>query len=154
MPLTHWIQANKLLVCLLVITQLPGTEKTELERGLWSSHLAESPATLRKCCPPPRVLPPHSAPHLKALVMHSSSPATSRVIQFPQQQDRVKFHLHLGVGVQHGFKRLPASVMLWPFTTLLSSGPYNKQQEVDDVSPTFEWWQRTERIRRCIAHSG
>lgn len=52
---------------------------------------------VRQIPPPPPPLPLHSAPHLKALVMHSSSPATRGVIEFPRQWDRVKFHLHLGV---------------------------------------------------------
>lgn len=87
-----------------------------------TDHLAESPGRLRKCpgrgrwgvsvcnrIPPP--LPLHSAPHLKALVMHSSSPATSRVIQFPRQRDRVKCHLHLRVPCKMGCKSLSASTL-------------------------------------------
>lgn len=113
-------QANKIgafltgdlqrLVCLLAIMQHPGIEKTKLEKGLGSNHLAESPARLRKCLweggggsegagTPSQPLLLHSALHLNALVMHSSSPATSRVIQFPQQWEHVKFHLHLGLWV-------------------------------------------------------
>ncbi len=92
------------LLCLLAIVQLPGTEEKELRalttwQRAWpdSGSVCEGFRGSRHPLPPS--LPLHSAPHLKALVMHSSSPATSRLIQFPRQWHRVKFHLHLRVSV-------------------------------------------------------
>lgn len=92
------------LVRLLAVVQLPGIEEKE-SRGptTWQRAQPDSGSVCgggqRVQAPPSSTLPLHSAPHLKALVMHSSSPATSRVIQFPRQWDRVKFHLHLWVSV-------------------------------------------------------
>lgn len=85
------------LVCLLAVVQLPGIEEKE-SRGptTWQTAQPDSGSVcggggeeggFRGVPIPPSStsLPLHSAPHLKALVMHSSSPATSRVIQFARQ---------------------------------------------------------------------
>lgn len=129
------------LVCLLAVSHAAAWHWEGREEGKpWSDHLEESPSRLRKClsegfgggvrgcsltlpnCSP--LLPLlHSARHLKALVMHSSSPATSSVIQFPRQWGCVKFQLRLCV--RRAVKTsLPPSC----FVCLLLS-PHKKQQE-------------------------
>lgn len=89
--------------------------------GFWGGGVRGCSLTLPNCS---LLLPLlHSARHLKALVMHSSSPATSSVIQFPRQWGCVKFQLRLCV--RRAVKTsLPPSC----FVCLLLS-PHKKQQE-------------------------
>lgn len=87
--------------------------------------------------PPPRPpTPRHSARHLKALVTHSSTPATSGVIQFPRQWGRVKFHLHLRA---KGAPPSPSPLRPRPpdqhalFTAMFGSAPLNLHNEPQGV---------------------
>lgn len=121
------------------VMQLLGTEKAEKKEShgptIWKRAQPDSGSvclsvlggvrgcslTLPNCSPLLPLL--HSARHLKALVMHSSSPATSSVIQFPRQWGCVKFQLRLCV--RRAVKTsLPPSC----FVCLLLS-PHKKQQE-------------------------
>lgn len=145
--------------------QLPGTR--EEERELRSGGLAGSPASLRKCpeeeegvggelegrathpllTPTPPTHPRHSVRHLKALVTHSSTPATSGVIQFPRQWGRVKFHLHLHLLRAKGAPLSPIPLRPQPlhqhalFTAMFGCAPpnlHNKQQGVRKMMQTVK----------------
>lgn len=142
--------------------QLPGTGEEEREPR--SGGLAGSPASLRKCpeeeeggwglegrathpllTPTPPTHPRHSARHLKALVTHSSTPATSGVIQFPRQWGRVKFHLHvrakgapLSLPTRSGRRPLHQHAL---FTATFGCAPpnlHNKQQGVRKMMQTVK----------------
>lgn len=95
--------------------------------------------------PTPPTHPRHSARHLKALVTHSSTPATSGVIQFPRQWGRVKFHLHvrakgarLSLPTRSGRRPLHQHAL---FTAMFGCAPpnlHNKQQGVGKMMQTVK----------------